>query len=128
VIGTAHLRRLERLIVDDSKFLSTILSYVLTVAIYANLSTIRSAIVGIAFCIAYLFINGVFLADAFFKKEALLFRLIFGLLLVIMLLGFVGYIVMVIYNLDLIETTFVLFTVSTISSLVNKRMKPKNVL
>lgn len=128
MIGTAQLRRLERLIIDDSKLLSTISSYVLAVAIFANLSTVKSSIVGIAFCIAYLFINAVFLADAFFKKEAFLFRLIFGLLLVIMLLGFVGYIVMVIYNLDLIETTFVLFTVSTISSLVNKRMKPKNVL
>lgn len=119
---------LEKRIVNDSKFAFTITSYVLILITYINLNTIKSAGLGIAVFILYFSINGVFLANAFFEKEERFFRLIFGVLLLIMLLGVVGWVVMVIYNLDVPEFTLVLLIVSTISSLMNKGMKNKNAM
>jgi hypothetical protein len=116
----------ERHIANDRKFAFTLMSYALVFITYANLSTIKSTSLGIIVFMLYFLINGVFLAYAFFVKEERFFRLIFGVLLLIMLLGFFGWLVMVIYNLDIPESTLVLFIVSTISSLINKRMKNKN--
>jgi len=117
--------RFERHIVNDPIFF-TLTSYASILITYINLSTIKSAGLGIATFILYFTINGVFLAYAFFEKEGRFFRLVFGALLLTMLLGLVGWAVMVIYNLDIPELTLVLFIVSTISSLVNNRMKNKN--
>jgi hypothetical protein len=111
---------------EDSRFIFTLTSYALTLITYINLNTARSAIIGIAVFILYFLINGVFLGSSFSGNGGLFFRLIFGVLLLIMVLGVVGWLVMVIYNLDVPEFSLVLFIVSTISSLVNKRMKIKN--
>jgi len=116
----------ERLIAEDPKLVFTLTSYALILTTYMNLNTIKSAGLGIALFILYFTINGAFLAHAFFENEGRFFRLIFGVLLTIMLLGFVGWLIMVVYNLDVPEFSFVLFIVSTICSLTNKRMKDKN--
>jgi len=74
----------------------------------------------------FFWINGIFLAHAFFEKEDTFFRLMFGVLLLIMLLGFVGWLIMIIYNLDVPSFTLVLLIVATLSSSLNRRMKYKN--
>jgi hypothetical protein len=121
-----HPDRFEKHIANDPKFAFTLTSYALILMTYINLNAIRSAGLGIAVFILYFSINGVFLAHAFFEKKERFFRLIFGVLLLIMLLGFVSWLVMVIYDLDVPESALVLFIVSTICSLMNKRMKNKN--
>jgi hypothetical protein len=126
VTSTSPFYKLENLIVHDPKFLFTLTSYVLILAIYTNLHTFKSPSIGIAAFILYFLINETFLEHGFFKKEDVFFRLIFGVLLLIMLLGFVGWFIMIIYNLDAPKFSLVLFIVSTLSSLLNKRMKLKN--
>jgi hypothetical protein len=116
----------ERHIVNDPMFFFTLISYALILITYVNLSTIKSAVLGIIVLVSYFLINGVFLAYAFFVKEERFIRMILGVLLLIMLLGFFSWLVMVIYNLDVPEFTLTLFIVSTISSLINNRMKNKN--
>jgi hypothetical protein len=50
----------------------------------------------------------------------------FGILLLIMLLGFVGWLAIIIYNLDVIRLTLVLFIVTTFSSMLNRIVKTNN--
>lgn len=121
-----QLHKLEKLITHDPKLIFTLISYVVILAIYVNLNTFKSPTAGIIAFILYFLINAIFLAHAFFEKEDVFFRLMFGVLLLIMLLGFVGWLIMIIYNLDVIKFTLVLFIVATLSSSLNRRMKYKN--
>jgi hypothetical protein len=116
----------EKLITDDPKLLFTFASFVSAAATYVNLSSIKSPVAGMLLSIVYFSINATFLADALFRKEDLLIRLIFGVLLTMMLLGFMGWLFMLIYNLDVPEFSLVLFTVATLCSLTNNRMKKRN--
>lgn len=125
--GLLQLQKLERFVANDSRLLSTLLSCAITLAIYINLSVVRSFAVGIIAFFLYFMINAIFLAHAFFEKEDTFFGLMFGVLFLIMILGSVGWLVMIIYNLDTPEFTLVLFIVATFSSLMNKRVKNKNV-
>jgi len=125
--GFSHFLRLQELIVRDHNFIFTISSFLLILVIYLNLSFASLSIIGIVASLAFFMINGVFLGHAFFEKETPLFRLMFGTLLLIMLLGFVGWLAVIIYNLDIIRFTLVLFIVTTISSLINRKVKNKNV-
>ena len=95
-------------------------------AIYINLNAFHSSVLGIAASVLYFLINGIFLGHAFFEKEATFFRLMFGILLLIMLLGFVGLLAVIVYNLDVIRFTLVLFIAATLSSLLNRRVKHSN--
>ena len=119
-------KKLEKLIVRDKKFLFTIISYIAILTIFLNLSIIHYAAIGTIATIVYFLINGIFLGQTFFKKETAFFRPMFGLLLLIMLLGFVGWLAVIIYNLDVTRSTLVLFITSTVSSLLNRRVKNKN--
>lgn len=55
------------------------------------------------------------------------FRFMFGLLLLVLLIGFAGWLILIIYNLDATRVTFVLLAVTTTSSLLNRGMKHRNV-
>jgi hypothetical protein len=120
-------KKLEELIVRDHNFIFTIFSFFLILIIYLNLSFTSSPVIGTAASLAFFMINGIFLGRAFFEKEAPFFRLMFGALLLIMLLGFVGWLAVIIYNLDVIRFTLVLFIAATLSSLLNRMVKTKNV-
>ena len=124
--NSLQLDKLETLITRDQKLLFTLTSYGLILAIYINLNSLHSSVLGIVASVLYFLINGVFLGHVFFEKEVTLFRLIFGILLLIMLLGFVGLLAVIIYNLDVIRFTLVLFIAATLSSLLNRRVKNRN--
>jgi len=126
VRNSLQLDKLETLITRDQKLLFTLTSYGLILAIYINLNSLHSSVLGIVASVLYFLINGVFLGHVFFEKEVTLFRLIFGILLLIMLLGFVGLLAVIIYNLDVIRFTLVLFIAATLSSLLNRRVKNRN--
>jgi hypothetical protein len=76
--------------------------------------------------ILYFLVNGVFLGHAFFVRAPLFLRMTFGTLVLIMLLGFLGWAIMITYNLDALRVTLVLLAATTVSSLANRRMKDKN--
>lgn len=122
-----QLGKLETWITQDRKLIITLTSYGLILAIYINLNTFQSPLLGIVSSVLYFMINGIFLGHAFFEKEIVFFRLTFGILLLIMLLGFVGLLTVIIYNLDVIRFTLVLFVAATLSSLSNRKVKNRNV-
>ena len=117
---------LEELIVRDEKLFFTIVSYAAVLIIFLNLSAIQSPVVGAIVSIIYFLINGLFLGHAFIEKEEAFLKLLLGNLFLIMLLGFVGWMVMIIHNLDVIRSTIVLCIVTALSSFLNRRMKHKN--
>jgi hypothetical protein len=119
--------KIEQWITRDEKLLFTMVSYIVILIIFINLSIFQSPILSLPASVIYFLINGIFLGQAFFKKETTFFRLLFGILLLIMLLGLAGWLAVIIYNLDIIRSTSVLFIVATLSSLINKRGKIKNV-
>jgi hypothetical protein len=112
--------------VRDRSFIYTITSYSVIVAIFVNLNNLRSPFVGFMAFAIYFLINAVFLGNAFFEKEKAFFRLLFGVLVLIMLLGSVGWVIMIIYNLDIAMFTLVLIIATTISSFFNRRVKHEN--
>lgn len=118
---------IEKSVVQNKKLVYTIISYSVTIAIFANLSSLQSPLIGFIAFIMYFLINTVFLGNAFFHEESTFLRLTFGLLSLIMIIGSVGWLVMIIYDLDLIRVTLVLAIATTFSSMLNRRMKPRNV-
>jgi len=117
--------RIEQRITRDKKLLFTMISYVVVLLIFINLSEFQSSVLGLLASAIYFLINGIFLGHAFFEKETAFFRLMLGLLLLVMLLGFVGWLAVIIYNLDVTRFTLVLLVVATLSSLLNKKVKNK---
>lgn len=124
--STSQLSKIEALIAQDRRLLFTLSSYVLVLSIYVNLNVFQSTVLGIVISVLYFVVNGIFLGHAFFEKEAPFFRLMFGILLLVMLLGFVGWLAIMIYNLDVPWFVLVLFGVATLSSLLNRTVKNKN--
>jgi len=116
----------EKSIIENKNFIYTIASYSAILAIFINLNSLELPLIGFVASVIYSMINAVFLGNAFFEKENAFFRLVFGVLLLIMLLGFVGWVIMIIYNLDVFEFTLVLLVTATLSSLLNRRMRHRN--
>ena len=117
---------IERSVVQDKNFLYTIVLYSAILAIFMNLNSFQSPLIGLMLFVIYFVINAVFLGNTFFEKENAFFRLMFGILLLTMLLGFVGWLTLIIHNLDVTRVTLVLIVVATSSSLFNRRMKHRN--
>lgn len=116
---------LERRITRDEKLGFTLLAYVAALTIFFNLRTLQSPALGLLGSAVYFLVNGIFLGHAFFGKEAPFFKLVLGILLLLVLLGCIGWLAVIIYNLNMVMTTLVLLAASTISSLLNRRMKDK---
>jgi hypothetical protein len=66
-------------------------------------------------------INGMFLSHAFFEREEGLIRTMLGILLLVIMLGSVGWLVMLAYNLDISMSTLALLVTMTLCSLLNRR-------
>ncbi|TET26783.1 MAG: hypothetical protein E3J73_03765 [Candidatus Bathyarchaeum sp.] len=117
--------KLEESIACDKNLWFTVISYTTIFVIFANLTAIRLPLIGTMASLTYFLINGIFLGRVFFKKNQLFLRFTLGNLLLLVLLGLVGWAVMIAYNLDAIRVTIVLTIVTTLCSLVN-RLEIKN--
>jgi hypothetical protein len=117
-------------IAEDNKFLFTLVSYLTVATIIINLNTVHSALIGTAAFLTFFLINGTFLAYSLFEKEQSFPKFMLGILLLVVLIGLVGWLIMITYNLDIIRTAIALLTVTTIASSINRiklknRQKPK---
>ena len=120
-MGSLRYHALDRIIIEDARFRFTLVSYLLAFVFYVNLNLMQSFIVGLFSFVFYFLINGTFMAHFFSENEALFLRLVFGVLLLIMLLGFVGWLIMIIYNLGAELFSITLLVTATISSLLNRK-------
>ena len=113
----------ENLVSRDERFVFTIVSFVVIGIIFLNLTFVGSVVVGFVASVCYFLVNGIFLGSAFFAEESVMLRIILGSLVLIAFLGFVGWLVMIIYNLDILRSVLVLCVVAILSSLTNRLKK-----
>ena len=114
---------MEDLITRDEKFLFTTFSLLMILIIYINQIFLNSPIIGITASLTFLSSNTIFLGQAFFEKEKSLIRFIFGNLTFLLLLGTIGWITLIIYNLDINITSVALCVVAILCSAINKLRK-----
>jgi len=125
-----QLNALTENISQDKKLTFTLISYLTVLTIFANLNFVNSPLIGAAAFLTFFLINGTFLAYSLFEKETNFSKFMLGQLLLVVLLGFVGWLTMIFYNLDVPRTTIAILIVATITSLVNRarlksRQKPE---
>ena len=114
------MERIQKAVVRDEKFLYTILSYVMILLIFTNSVVTLSPVIGSIASLVYFLINGAFLGNSLFEKQDLFFSWLLGSLVLIVFLGFFGWVALVVYNLDLTRSTIVLCVVAASSSLLNR--------
>lgn len=115
--------KLQELIVGDRKLVFTTVSYIMILIVFINLNFILSPVIGIPASIVYFLINGMFLGHVFFEKQDFFLRFMLGNLALIVLLALVAWVVMIIYNLDIIRSVLVLCTVTAICSFLNRKVR-----
>ena len=120
----AKLVSLEESIAANNNFIFTLLSCVTIPVIFLNLTFLQSPFVGIVASLVYCLINATILGYSFFRKEGVFLRFVLGLLLLIMLLGLVGWLTMIAWNLDITRSVVVLFVVAIFSSIIGLIRKP----
>jgi len=114
--------------VQDEKLIFTIASYASILTIFLNVGTVQSPIMGIVASFIYFFINATFIGQALFHDHSLFTRFLLGILLLIVILGLVGFAIMILYNLDNLRTAMVLSMTALLSSVLNRRVRPKNAI
>jgi len=92
--------------------------YITVLIITVNLAVTKSAIIGIIASLLYFLINGTFLGRAFFNKESFFPRQMLGILLTTTILSLVSWLVMIIYNLDVIPSVATVIIAATLSTLL----------
>jgi len=115
---TKHFKKLEKLVLSKKRSALAIFSYVLVFIIFLNLTYIHSVLVGTLAFVTYFLMNGIFWGHALFDRENIFFRLTLGFLLLIVLLGLVGWLALIAYNLDILRTVLALSVVATLPLLL----------
>ena len=84
------LGKLEETIARDKRGIFTILAIASTIGILINSIIFLSSIIGIILAIIYFSVNSIFLGNVFFKEENASFRLLLGLLVLLMIIAMEG--------------------------------------
>jgi len=106
---------MPKLIVRYADFFLLALSFLMVIVIFFNYRTFRLSVVGVAASVVYIFINGDFIGRKFFREEKL--RLPLGILLLVVLMGLLGWVFIVFYRLRITEVVAVLAGASLLSFL-----------
>jgi len=112
--------KLEKTIINDNKLVFTMISYAAVILILTNMIFVNSHFLGSFASIAYLVINATFLGGAFFKEEPRWIRFALGSLVLTATIGLIGWIVMIVYNLDHLMSTLALCIIAAVCSIANK--------
>jgi len=118
-----ELKDMEKLVTRDEKFLFTTFSLLTILIIYINQIFFNSPITGIIASIIFFSLNTVFLGAAFFKEETAFIRIILGSLTFLLFLGTIGWITLIVHNLDINSTSAALCIVTVLCSTINKLNK-----
>jgi len=122
-----QLEYIERLITRDQNLLFTIISLMMVLIIYLNQTFVYSPIIGAAASVVLLLINAILLGRAFFEGEIAFIRMLLGSLMLLLLLGVIGWVTLIICKLDVPNTSVALcifaISCSTINKLKQQRVK-----
>lgn len=120
-----RFKNFERLVIRDENLLFTVFSFIMVFVIFINLTYLFSIVVGAIGSFIYFFINAIFLGHALFENEDRLLRFMLGGLFLILVLGLASWIMMIIYNLDVLRSTIALSIVTILASLSNRQKSKK---
>ena len=118
---------IEEFMVQDEKSVFTIVSYAMILLIFVNQILIFSIVLGVIASIIFFLINALFIGYTLFRNENSFFRFVLGSLVLLLLLGIIGWLVMIAYNLDIVRSTIALCILAGCSSLMN-RLKKKSTM
>lgn len=118
-----ELKDMEKLVTRDEKLLFTTFSLLTILIIYINQIFFNSPITGIIASIIFFSLNTAFLGAAFFKEETAFIRIILGSLTFLLFLGAIGWITLIVRNLDINSTSAALCIVAILCSAINKLNK-----
>jgi len=111
---------LERVIAEDRHFVFTLALFVAVLVVFLNQVLNLSVVVGAVASVFYFLVGVVFLGRAFFEDEVVLVRFLLGGLVLLVFLGLVGWVVMIVYSLDVWMSALVLCAVAACCSLLNR--------
>jgi len=118
---TLRLENIEEFIVRDKNFLFTIVSFATVLIVFLNQVVVHSIIVGITSSLLFILLNAIFLGYVFFENEIPLLRLVLGALFFLLTIGVVGWITMIVYNIDIAGSTTALCITAALCSAMNRK-------
>ena len=110
------LQKLERIIADDRRGYFTVLALLSTIGMLINSITLFSPALEIPLALIYFLINSIFCGSIFFQEENTSFRIVLGLLILLMLIA-LGSAIVIIAN-SLFPTRLNLKTITAVLSLI----------
>jgi len=118
------LEKLEETISIDRKGIFTLIALLAAIGVYMNSTRLASSFFGVVLSIIYFTINSVFMGNIFLRDEKPNFRLVLGLLLLLMLVATGGATIIVASGLipikfDTLTTTALLALITVILSFLN---------
>jgi len=119
----SKLEDVEELVTRDKKFFFTTFSLLMILIIYINQLLANSPIIGTFASLIFFLLNTIFLGQAFFKEEFSFIRFTLGSLTFLLFLGTIGWINLIVYNLDVNSTSVALCVVAVLCSAINKLNK-----
>lgn len=120
-----QLEDIEQLITRDQNLLFTIVSLIMILIIYLNQTFLYSPIIGATASVIFFLINTILLERAFFEGEIPFIRLVLGGLMLLLLLGVIGWATLIIYNLDVPNVSVALCILAISCSVINKLKKQR---
>jgi len=117
------LTSLKKIVTKHRNKVLVILSFSMILTIFLNSLMFNSPFIGAPASIVYFIINGNLLGDTFFKESGL--KLLLGVLLLICLLGIIGWVFMILYRLSIIEVTMTLCIASCFSLVASRYERVK---
>jgi hypothetical protein len=91
--------------------------------IYVNQVVFFSVVLGFLASSVFFFINILFVGHALFQNESAFVRFVLGGLFELILLGLVGWVVLIVYNLDALRLSVALGLLAGFSSLLNRLLQ-----
>jgi hypothetical protein len=120
---TFQLKKVEELIVHDEKFLFTAISGLMILIISLNSIFSLSPAIGLIASLIFFLINILFLGNIFFDEKVQFLRFVLGSLMLFLFLGITGWVVLIIYKLDITGSALTLFILAGLSSTMNRLKK-----
>jgi len=120
-----ELKDIEKLITRDEKFIFTTFSLLMTLIIYINQLLANSPIIGTIASLTFFLLNIIFLGAAFFEEEISFIRFILGCLTFLLFLGTIGWITLIVHNLDAKSTSVALCVLAILCSATTKLKKKR---
>lgn len=112
--------KLFQTIAQDRKLLWTVAVYVDVFLVFINISIANSFGLGLALSSVFFLVNSVFLGDTFFRGEELFLKFSLGGVVLVTMIGLLGWGILIVLSLDATGVTILLSVIGALSSIANK--------